>query len=74
MIINKIANFNFPAFSGCQSRFGSGIIEVSSGLKIINESNNSFSMRISFEAKNGVQGGPYGFIGSGAFYLDNPND
>lgn len=60
-----IGSFSCPFPGGCASCSQSGTTDA----KIQYYDNNYFFMYVSYSAQNGPQGGPYGFIGNGAFFL-----
>lgn len=60
-----IGSFSCPYPGGCASCNASGTIDA----KIAYYDINHFFMYVSYSAENGPQGGPYGFTGSGVFFL-----
>jgi hypothetical protein len=60
-----IGNASCPYPGGCALCSQSGVTQAQIG----SYNENYFFVFASYSAKNGPQGGPYGFIGSGAFFL-----
>ena len=60
-----IGDKSFPYPGGCASSSGTGVASAIKG----SYNKEYFFAYINYTAKNGPQGGPYGFVGSGSFFL-----
>lgn len=61
----SIGGKSFPYPGGCASASGTGVVSAIKG----SYNQKYFFAYVNYTAKNGPQGGPYGFVGSGSFSL-----